>query len=477
MNKEEVRHLKLFLNRTTAKEERKDVLLFDYIRRNGKAYDEDKIIKRLYGNVNKNAFYRLKNRLAEDISKSLLLQYYAHTDLNFILHQLALSRHFHLQQQFFLAQNYLAKAEKKAEKHLHYDLLDIIYADYIKLSHDYPAINPEKFIQKRKENRKQLHRLQEIDDILAALIYRIRVSANYSPENVQVVDLLQKTISDFTSDPDIKDSPVLRFKIYQAVSRILLQQRNYHALEAYLKETFEEFSQEGLFNKSNHDTKLQMLTYLANSLFKNNKLKEALTHCEQLNEAMDEFGGVLRDKYLMYYYNALVNNYSQLNVEKALQILEEAGNNPTIQKNPIYSVIIKGQMAQLNFDLNHFKQANKNLIRMKLDDGFDHLDNGFKLKIHVAELLIRYELQDTDFLEYQVSQIEKDWSELLNQPNYRRQHLMVSIIKRLITVHNPRNDEEVQASIQEILSGATDLESGDMDWINYNEWIKTRFSL
>ena len=87
------------------------------------------------------------------------------------------------------------------------------------------------YIQKRKDNRSKLNKVQEIDDILAALIYRIKVSQNFAKQNTEILDLLQKTVNDFAKSKDVKNSPVLRFKIYQSVSRILLQQQDYKSLE------------------------------------------------------------------------------------------------------------------------------------------------------------------------------------------------------------------------------------------------------
>ena len=58
MNKEEVRNFKLWLNSTNASSARKDILLFDYIRKSADKYDEDSVFKKLYPDDDKNSFYR-----------------------------------------------------------------------------------------------------------------------------------------------------------------------------------------------------------------------------------------------------------------------------------------------------------------------------------------------------------------------------------------------------------------------------------
>ena len=474
LNKEEVRHLKLFLNRTASNADRKDILLFDALRK-AKPQSEEALVAKLYGKSNKNAFYRLKNRLVEDIGKSLAVQHFQSEEQGLIQHHLNLSRQFQIKQHYELAYYYLNKAERRASKLQHYDVLELIYTDFIKLSHESLSVNPEEYIKKRKENREKLTRIHEIDDILAALIYRIKTLATYGTKQQDILDLLQKTVDDFADDKDLKDSPVLRFKIYHAVSRILLQHHDYEALEVYLLETLEAFKREGLFKKANHDTKLQMLVYLANSLFKNGKLKLALSYIEQLKTAMDEFGGFLHDKYLIYYYNALVNNYSELDKRKALDILDEAAEHPVIQRNTMYEVVLKGQIAQLHFDLGNYKNANRSLIQMKLADGFENLDEGFKLKTNIAELLIRFELEDFDFIELRLKQFPKEFDGILKQKEFLEQKRMLTILDKLIVTPNISSDPELVQRF-EVLFNESKAQDGEASvLINFLEWFRSKF--
>ena len=73
MSKEELRFFKLYSSRTNSSKTRKDILLFDQIKKT-EQFSESKFQEKYY-KQNKNAFYRLKNRLLEDINKSLTLQY------------------------------------------------------------------------------------------------------------------------------------------------------------------------------------------------------------------------------------------------------------------------------------------------------------------------------------------------------------------------------------------------------------------
>jgi hypothetical protein len=214
------------------------------------------------------------------LNKCLLLQHYNEEDTLMSINLYALSRFYISKSQPQLATYFLKKAEARSNVIENFELLDLIYGEFIRLSHDILEINPETYILKRRENQEKIRQLRSIDDVVAVLSYRLKITQNFAKSDESVVGLLQKTIDDFLHDPEIRKSPKFRFRIYTAASQILLQNREYQALEEYLLRTYKEFTKLELFNKNNHDTKLQMLTYLVNSLFKNDKLKLSLQYTE-----------------------------------------------------------------------------------------------------------------------------------------------------------------------------------------------------
>ena len=226
LSKEEVRHFKLYLTQTNNSEARKDIALFNAIRKSHTDFDETKFHKKHYSEDSKNSLYRLKNRLFEDINRSVNLLYFDFDDSVLLLHYFILSRIYQRKQNFEIAFYYLNKAEKKGLHIENYELLDLLYADFIKLSQETMQVNPEKYISLRKENRKKLHKIQEIDDVLAVLIYRIKVSQGFDRGNQKILEVLQKTINEFSNKTDLKNNTQLRLKIYQSLSRILLQRHD-----------------------------------------------------------------------------------------------------------------------------------------------------------------------------------------------------------------------------------------------------------
>jgi hypothetical protein len=291
-----------------------------------------------------------------------------------------------------------------------------------------------------------------------------------SKGNMEIMRLLNNTIKEFSGNKELSRNKLFRLKTYQAVSRILLQEQNFKALEKYLVNTYKEFVQDHLFDKNSHDTKLGMLTYLVNALFKNKKYKESIAYADMLRDAMQEYGGILHEKYLIYYYNAMVYNYTNINKYKAIEILLEAQQDPLIGKNKFNLTFVNLQLVLQYFDIKEYKKSNKLMVRVRIEENFRMLDQIFQLKILIIELMIRFELQDFDFIESQIPKVRKEYVEQLKEPTLERQKLMLDFLRLAIQVDRLNRDKQL-LSLAQVLLEETEADS---DLINYKEWILSK---
>ena len=471
LNKEESRFYKLYAGRTNGVGERKDMLLFDFIKQNGEEYDEQIISEELYQN-NKNSFYQLKNRLHKDLNKSMMLQHMGKEKDISILNLVLLSRVYKRKGKVELSFHYLKKAEKEAENIEAYELLSIIYSEILTLSYDLVSVGVEGYIEKKRNNNDRLSWDQEMDLLLAAVLYKIKTAQNFSKNDESVNEILQKTLANFSKNKKIPKSSKFRIKVFQLVSRILLQQHDFDALEGYLIHTYKDFTKNNIFTKSNHEQKLTMLAYLTNCLFKTHKYKQSLVYAEILKSSMDEYSGFLKDKYLFYYYNSLVINYSLSDKNKALEVLKEAKNNDVIQNLPTFSVFIYLNTALIYYDQKKLSLSAKNLSRLMLQDDFVNIGKSFQLKIHIAELIVRYDLNQSDVILSRIKHIKKSYTNLLKDNNFNRDKQLIEIIDSLIYCNNLTTDKELLKKIRTLSVIITDEQADDIDVINYNIWLK-----
>lgn len=473
LNKEEIRFFKIYSSRISSNQPRKDIELFDTIRKEREEFDEDAASAKLYPDGNKNPYYRLKNRLKSDLSKCLMLQHYEDEDLTQAINLYNLARHYMSRNLYPLAEHFLGKAEKRALAIENLELLDLIYTEFIRLSQEMLSINPETYIFKRQENEARLKSLRQIDDILATVKYRLKITQNFSPVDNPVVDMLQETVQQLTDSKELKGSSALRFKIYQAVSQILLQQHDYPNLEDYLRVTYAEFENEKLFNKSNHQTKLQMLTYMVNALFKNDKSEESLEWAEKLKAAMEEFDRLHYDRFMFFYYNSLVINYSKVDMEKAISILHDLEHNEKLKKTPFYIVFVYLNLSIFHFDLGDFRTSIKRLNQLYHHDRFSNTADSLKFRIAILEILIRLELGDTDFLEYRLKQIKKDFKDQLENQENVRESMLLDLISDMFLKGKSLRSDEMKDRIK-LFTKTTSPRSEDAELVNYNRWLEQK---
>lgn len=470
MTKEEQRNYKLFALRSHEDNDRKDLQLYDLIRKEGEGFQDKKAMRLLYGKeARPNTYHRLCNRLLQEVGKSMALLHWDKDETIAAINELTLAMLYRKKQEYEIAAYYLKKVERRIE-HLDLpELLDIVLGEFIGLSLELPEINPEEYVKQRTENRRRLSQLWEIDNLLAIVNHRLRRSQNLGKGDASVLQILQKTVDEFSLDPRLMGDPKFRFRMYDAASKILLEQRDYHALESYLLDTFEEFSKEGLFNKSNHEVKLQMLTYIINALFKNEKTRESLRYADELSVALDQYGGFLRNKYEFFYYNSLFLNYSSTDVGRAIEVLERMQHVESIAAVPSYFIFIYLNLALMEYTRKNYRAAIRHLVKLRMHEALQVADEGFRLRIDIFELALRLDLRDHDTLEYRLQQVRHDYATLLNSEAMVKDSAMLNLIARINAHQSDRKDERLAEDIQEFL---TRFPPDDTELFKYAEFLK-----
>jgi|TARA_B110001450_G_C17657234_1_gene495805 hypothetical protein len=470
LTKDEIRFYKLFVNRTnsTSKGIRKDVELFDLLRKNksDKYSTKDILIKLKISNSNN--YYQLKNRIYNDLNNSLTWQHISKDNQSQSFSYILLSRIFKNKGELNISFNYLLKAEKTAiEKEL-FEMLSIVYSEIIELSHELILIDIDKYISLKKYNINLLREIDQIDMLLAKIMFDIKTKQNFSKSDPTLVTLINDKIKETKNNKFIINSPRFKMRLFKMYSRVLLQNKEYGALEDYLLLSWKEFNEQNFFNRSNHDEKLTLLTYLTNCLHQNNNYKKSLFYAEELKLAMKEFDAYLEDKYLFYYYNSLVLNYSIDNKNKSLEILKIASKNDVIQKMPAYTSFIYLNTSIIYFQQEKFKLSKKNLSRLILQKDFLYLDKAIQFHILIFEILVLINLKDFQAAKEKNQQLLSNFKKIIAAPEYKMDQDFLLIIAKILS------KEECQDTVKFFLSKHI---SNDSSLINYNDFLKKYFNL
>ena len=470
LTKEEARYFKIYLTRIATPNERKDEKLFDMMRKSGAQFDDDAAAKKLYGKSDKNAYYRLKNRLQEDVCDALALLHTDKTDANYLYRQLMLFNIFQSRNNLKLSMYFLKRAEKKALTAENFELLDIVYANYIRLSNDFAEINPEEYIEKRKQNADKLNRLRAMDQTLAAVLYRLKTAQTFERKPSALMDMLETSIKQFSGDHSLRRSKTFQTRLYRAVSQQLLQTHNYQQLEKFMRKTIDAFQNENWFDKNNHDTKLQMLVYLINALFRNEKYSESLEYAEQLGEEIKAFNKLHFDKYVFYFFNSLYINYARTDIDKAIRALDDLDKVMKQLKNSYYEQFILLNKSTLLFERQKYNDAIRQLVRLYLNDSYRNASETFKLKVAVAELIMQYESGDLSVFKNRLGQVRKQFTSVLKKQENSRDKTFLNILEKMMEKEWKVN-KVLAKSIKAFIAPAKALEGEESELLNYRQWL------
>ena len=119
----------------------------------------------------------------------------------------------------------------------------------------------------------------------------------------------------------------------------------------------------------------------------------------------------------------------------------ELKSSTWLQKTPYYEIFVFGNLAILNYELNNYKKAVKNFHHLYLLDSYKNTDESYKFKTEIAELIVRFELNDFDYLEYRIKQVKKDFKTKLSIRENEREKILLEIIEELIYTNSIRSNK------------------------------------
>ncbi|MGB0428999.1 MAG: hypothetical protein ACPGLV_00900, partial [Bacteroidia bacterium] len=357
LSKEEIRHHKLLLKAIKRDSARLDTELFDFLKKNGEKENAEQNFRETFYPKSANPYYRLKNRVMHQVFKNLLHLHNGDDQHHEVLEGIEASRIFYKKESYELCEYFLRKAEKKALKLDDFDYLNIIYRELIKLSYERHSINPAEIIEKQKLNQQKQSKIRELNNVLAIVSHQLKRTQNLGKGNVELNRLLEETVNRYANDKQVINSYQFQYSIYQAFSQHFLRKQDWKALSEYVKERYDFFIKKGLFTKNNHEAKLQMLTYLVNAAFKNNDLNESLTYTEQLYDQMLLHNRIYYHKYLFFYYQALVMNWSVSNPAKAISVLHQIKDDKAFVSNSYYVQFILANLGVLHLQSGDYQDA------------------------------------------------------------------------------------------------------------------------
>lgn len=479
LNKQETINFKLYVNRIEHSEEQKSILLFDVLKNNfSRDINKEFIIDKIYGSnqVNANTYNKLNARLLNEIDNSLVQFYFHETEATFIHSELSLYHIFIQKNETGLAYYHLQKAKKKAIETNRYDLLDVIYNEFINISVYAGNISPDEFIKRRNQNFEKLIALRQLDDALNSIVYDITKSQAIDSTSTKKMQALNKAINTFARKKEFKQSPLFKGKLFLAISQVFISKKDFKTLETYTLKNYQEFESKKYFNKQNHSLKLQMLRYICNCLFVSKNYNKALEYAEVLNKALFEFDAFLYEQHIFFYYTILANNYSVLNPQKVIDVLNEAKNIPAVINHQNHLGIVYMNLAAAYLSIKQHKVALKNILKLYQHHSYQQLSTGMQLQVNMIELLIRLEskgqLDDSKKL---IQFIQKKYVKTFRNKEYAPDNSFLIFIKEFVSKYKFIKSIKSEVLINQYLKKGIDSNVGAV--VDYKKWLRHECNL
>lgn len=397
LHKEELRFYDMYAGRMDRGKDRKDLTLLKSIRKKGKGQQAQLKEQLGYDDKGDAAWYRLRNRLLDDLLTSMHIQHIDHSEGARVMKNICVARTLSERSAFTLAFEILRKAERMAEKAEEYQLLDIIYDEYMKLAQKSLIGDPEPFIQKRNHNRALLEQMNRADEILASLNYRLGKDQRFGSETASGLSLLEHMLNENKNNPILHQSVSFKIKTYKLMSRLLLRRKEFEDLESYLLNTYQAFEKEGVYSKNRHELKLEMLTWILNTLYSNGKYQAALHMAGTLHTAMQQFQNAYYDRYILFYCNALVINHAGMGAyPEAILLIEQLLNDKKQKLSAQHTLMIQINLMYLYYQTKNYRKALRILHRSTLLDAYRTAPDILKIKLLIAELILTYSSGDIE---------------------------------------------------------------------------------
>lgn len=474
LSKEEIRNFKLYIKRlSTSSSDDKRTLLFDFVKE-GKFDDSEKKLQEFIYPNNRNAYYKLKNKLRSDIEESLLILHRQRDKRFPVYKRIELSHVFRYKSEYRTAFEYLQKAEKLAEKMGDFELLGTVYTEILSLASDFYRIDPEIYIQKRQENIDKNKHIQQANFLIATVNYRLW-NSNFSGKEIELTQQLEKLQEDLMIEPEVAQTPYVQLAVNKCVRTVLLQNKEFGALEEYLKESLEAFEATNWFGGQHLREIFVHLNWLINASAVNLKFEQALHYTELLSEALERQKGKFKGKFQWIYHQSMVMNHSFLgNNEKVIEILNEVIADKNLRGSTFYDVFAYLNLSVSHYNAGRLKEAMQALSIVLVPEIYDPLLRNIQLGVSIVEILLHFENGDLEFVEHCITDRRRKFRKEFKTDSYQREKEFLTIIRLLATKAQPFRNKTVLQRIKLFLEASPPFQPGSNEAINYSLWLRAR---
>ncbi|WP_138433034.1 hypothetical protein [Winogradskyella algicola] len=457
------------------KNKRKDTKNIELFRLMTKPESDSKsICYQLYKVDNCNAYHALRKRLFQsliDFTANKNLEDENSIDMQIIKYILA-SRTYLLQKNYEIAYKILDKAERLADEHLLFPILNEIYHTKIQYAPNYQKINLDNLILKQKENRKK-HILEDQLNIVYAQLKSVLNSMSYQGKAINFEAELESILQDY----DIELSESLSFKsLYQilAIANIsALATNRYYEIENFVLKSYN-------ILKDKKDTEkqlfyqIQIVYIIANTLFRNKKFEASLSYIKEMEELMKLKKGTYQKEFILKKTLVEALNYNYLNNQnKAIDIAEQVIKKKHSDIEALLDLHLS--LLMFHFQKEDFSKAKSVLAKFYHTDQYyiEKAGIDWVIKKNLAEILLYIELNEDDLFYSRLKSFKRKYTSYLKQINQTRILSFVNYAERLYQKPEIMINTDFSLKLKSTFESNT-IHKEDIFVISFYAWLKNK---
>lgn len=471
-NQEDQQKFIIYLQKKNKRKDAKNIDLFKLIAKSN--LDATSICKKLYHTKNSNAYHALRKRLFQsliDFTANKNLEDENSLDMQIIKYILA-SRTFLLQKNYDIAFKILDKAERIADDHLLFPILNEIYHTKIQYAPNYPKVNLNQLILKQKENQKK----HQIEDQLNIVYAQLKTVLNSISHQGKIIHF-ETELENILKSSNIKLNESLSFKsLYQimAIANIsALVTNNYYQIEEFILKSYEILKSKKETNKQLF-YQIHIVYIIANTLFRNKKFEASLRYIDEMKALMELKKGLYHKEFILKktLVEALNYNYTN-NQEKAIATAEFV-----IQKkhNDIASVLdLHLSLLMFYFQKEEFVKAKSIVSKFYHTDQWyiDKVGMDWVIKKNLAEILLYIELENDNLFFSRLRSFKRNYSKYLKQIYQVRILKFLSFVERYYKNPKSAENDSFKTEIAHAFISTT-VNKEDIFVISFYAWIKCK---
>ncbi|UUC46159.1 hypothetical protein [Flavobacterium cerinum] len=425
---------------------------------------------------NKPALYALRKRLYDNLVTFITNKRFEDetSEEKVILKLIIAGKVFFKHKQYKPAFKILRKAEEKALKEEHFNLLNEIYHLQIEYAHLDEKMIFSELIEKYRENQKKFLQEEQLNlgyALLRKELSKIKEGAVFF--DFQIV--ITSTIEQF----NISLKEILTFKsLYQILfiaNEYAALRNDYHQIERFVHKSYrfiqakKELADQHLFYH------IQILYFMGNTLFRNKKFEEAMLYLDKMESEMKKQDKVY---YRQFYYrlkllHCLIANYSG-NAEFAITQTETILNDC---KGAEISEVLD---LQLSLAVFYFQQLKLDQLKQVFKN-FAHTDTWYEkkqsmewtIKKNLIEILLHVELKNIDYVMSRLNSFKRRYKKYLTTINEKRVLIFLSLVEKYLDTPENFASEAFQKQVEASFQWKSYREE-DIFVMSFYAWLKAK---